>query len=370
MSSRAYTREQACRIYLAGAPGMTPRIYYILLSAYGTGEAAFDALRQDGRIPGLTAEFCRKMRERCRQERMDAWMEDLDRSGITCVCRGDGDYPTLLEEIFDPPAVLYCLGEGPLELPRSVAVVGTRRGTQHGEQSARMVARDLAAGGVAVVSGMARGIDGQAHEGALERGGVTVAVLGSGVDVPYPPEHTGLYRRILDHGGRIISEFPPGTPPYKNNFPQRNRIISGLCPAALVVEAGSRSGALITANSAADQGREVFVLPGSIANPAAAGSNELIASGATLVFSAQDILDEMGWEGGLARAQDIPAAQPPVLSPDEQRLCQCLENQPLGLVELALRTDLPVPRLNSLLTSLELKGIIKQLPGNLFCKEI
>jgi DNA processing protein len=282
-------------------------------------------------------------------------LDRLERQGIAVVAAIDPDYPRLLAQIPAAPAVLYVRGT---LLPRdelAIAVVGTRRATSYGREIVQQIARDLAAAGVTVVSGLARGIDGMAHLGALEGGGRTIAVLASGVDVIYPAEHANLAAQIAASGA-VISDYPPGTKPDAPNFPARNRIISGLALATVVVEAPSRSGALITVDFAADQGREVFVVPGPVTAAASAGSNRLIREGARLVTSAEDILDDLGLPG-----LDTQDEAEPELSDSERRLIAVMAADPAHLDEIVIAAGLSPAEGAGLMTMLELKGAVRNI---------
>ncbi len=279
-------------------------------------------------------------------------------SGIRAVDRSEADYPEWLGRIHDPPPVLWTLGRLlPEEGERSVAIVGARAATRLGLAFARMLAADLAAAGLTVVSGLARGIDTAAHQGALDARGRTVAVLGSGLDRIYPAENAGLARAIANRGA-VVSEFPPGTEPWKGNFPRRNRTIAGWGRAVVVVEAGERSGALITARSALDEGRDVMAVPAHPTFPSAAGTNGLLRDGAALVRDAGDVLSELGLEG---RARPGSASDDPLLAALRRGV-------PTSVDELAASWRGPLPELLARLSELELAGRLRRLPGALFVR--
>jgi DNA processing protein len=291
-------------------------------------------------------------------------------------------YPKLLKEISDPPQLLYVRGTLLPEDAASVAIVGTRRATPYGLKMARELARQLAQSGITVVSGLAEGIDGAAHEGALEANGRTIAVLGHGLDRVYPPSHKELSLKITASGA-LITEFPEGVGPTRYNFPQRNRIISGLSLGVIVVEAPQKSGALITARFASEQGREVFAVPGPVSSRASQGTHALLKDGAKLVESAQDILEELTLPlrqilgtlhlgtvhpgihfaaGGLSPSK-CPSRTSP-LSPEEEVLYGAVPVGSGTLADaLAQEAKLSASKVLSLLTSLELKGLVRQLPG-------
>jgi DNA processing protein len=287
--------------------------------------------------------------------------------------RGRPGYPPLLEEIHDPPVILYARGRlDALERP-AVAVVGTRKPTVYGLQMAQGLGSDLAGRGIAVVSGLARGIDASAHRGCIEGGGSTVAVLGCGIDVVYPREHHQLTREILQRG-LLVSEFIPGTSPAPQNFPARNRIISGLSLGTLIVEAGEYSGSLITARLAMEQNREIFALPGNLTSPQSSGPNFLIKQGAKLVQTWRDIVEELPPDirKDLCTDGDREAArkpEPEALSEEETRILQLLKmDEAIQFDKIHSGSGFSISHLSNLLLSLEMGGRIRQLPGNLYVK--
>jgi DNA processing protein len=290
-------------------------------------------------------------------ERADALLTRAERSGIHAISRLDSRYPGELAHIPDAPAVLWASGALETLQRRAVAIVGSRAATPGGLEIAGQLAFDLARAGVVVVSGLARGCDGAAHRGALQAGGRTLAVVGCGVDVIYPREHRELHARIAA-SGLVAGEQPPGTPPRRHHFPLRNRLISALSRAVVVVEASERSGSLITAACALEQGREVMAVPGSVAGGRYGGSHALLRDGARLVQSAADILDELGWRPATPAR---PAAGDPLaawLAPGED----------CDLDELVARSGQPPATVLSLLTELELAGIVKRAAGGRFLR--
>ncbi len=295
----------------------------------------------------------------------------------------DADYPQALLQAEDPPLLLFVMGTplaaGPVPWPaQALAVVGSRNPTPQGAQTARQFARSFASGGWTVVSGLALGIDAAAHEGALDgapAGLATIAVGGTGLDRVYPRSHHALAHRIAQHG-LLVSEYPLGTPPLRENFPRRNRLIAGLARGTLVVEAALQSGSLITARLAAEQGREVFAIPGSIHSPLSRGCHALIRQGAKLVETAQDVLDELapGSMGARVSAR-LPDPRPAAtVEADHGRnddpLLSALGHDPVGFDALAARTGLPTPQLQARLLELELAGEVARLPGGLFQRQV
>lgn len=298
---------------------------------------------------------------------MVEWQRARDRieaGDIQLLCWEDPAYPGLLRQIHGPPPVLFVKGDSALLSRPQVAVVGSRRASREGLRNARDLAVALAGAGIVVTSGLALGIDAAAHEGALAAQGRTVAVLGTGVDRLYPRQNLSLGERIGSEGV-LVSEMRPGAPPRASHFPRRNRLISGLSMGVLVVEAGLRSGSLITARLSLEQGREVFAVPGSIRNPGARGCHHLLRQGATLVESVDDILEELGaWQQtgsftGLAE----PVSPPPDLPPEQQRVLQVLEHQICNTDELVELTGMPADTLLQILTLLEMEGLLASVPG-------
>lgn len=274
------------------------------------------------------------------------------------LARSDALFPPRLKAIFDPPRSLYMRGSGEPELlgRRAVGVVGARSCSPYGAQVARMLGRELAAAGLVVVSGLARGIDGEAHRGALESGGPTVGVLGCGIDRDYPAANAALSRRMED-GGLVVSEYEAGVEPAPWRFPARNRIIAGLCEAVVVVEARERSGALITADFALEEGREVFAVPGEITSALSVGSNALLRLGATPLTGSGDVLEALGIERAAA------GADPDVVSDAARRVLRLVRDTPSAADELVARASLEAGAVSVALTELELAGLVAAADG-------
>lgn len=286
-------------------------------------------------------------------------LERCDAAGIRLLPFGSAGYPEPLARVADAPLLLYWKGSGD-PTPDSVALVGSRAATDAGREFARLLAADLAFAGMSVVSGMARGIDTAAHEGALRGGGETIAVLGCGVDILYPPESAGLRDRILERGA-LVSEFPPGAPPRSHHFPMRNRLISGMARGVVVVEAPARSGALITARTALEQGREVMAVPGSPLFPHTAGSNRLLREGATPVTGAEEVLQAIGRSGGCAPGRRGASGD------REQQILRFLRRW-RHVDEIAGRLGIPVPDLFPLLLDLEFRKLLERRVGDYYKK--
>ncbi len=297
----------------------------------------------------------------------DPWLAG-DAARRRIVRLGQAAYPPDLRHCPDPPPVLWMAGQVPAAWPRALAIVGSRNPTPQGLDNARAFARSLAEAGWTIVSGLATGIDGAAHEGALEGAApgqlATIAVMGTGLDQVYPRRHQALADRILDRG-LLLSECPPGTPPRAWNFPRRNRIIAALSQGTLVVEAALKSGSLITASCALEQGREVFAIPGSIHSPLSRGCHALIKQGAKLVETAQDVLEEIAPGMRPCPSASLPGfeASGPAPAAPEDPLLQALGYEPATLDTLQARTGLPTPQLQAQLMALELQGEVARLPG-------
>ena len=330
-----------------------------LLDTFDSLEAAWNApadrLRSAG-IPAKSLEGILKIRQNGGLEK--AW-EAVQKSGATVLTWEDEAYPRRLREIDQPPPVLYVRGAFQAEDEWSIAVVGTRNITAYGRQVADELAAYLAFHRITVVSGLARGVDRIAHESALKAGGRSIAVLGSGIDRIYPPEHTKLAEQMMSFGA-VISDYPLGTEPESINFPPRNRIISGLSRAVIVVEAGETSGALITARFAAEQGREVFAVPGNIYGPQSKGTNRLIRDGAHPLLNFDDILDILNLE----KVQEYHSAR--LMLPEdpiEARLLSVLADEPQHIDEICNLSGLPIEQVSATLTVMELKGMVRQAGG-------
>ncbi|MBL8426730.1 MAG: DNA-protecting protein DprA [Dechloromonas sp.] len=352
----SHTTGLAAWLRLTLIPGISGETQRKLLAAFGLPEAIFAAGRLEARsVIGDKADLLLDSAPTEAIEHGLAWASQPGQSIITLA---DASYPPALLEIADPPSVLYVRGNPDLLHRRGIAVVGSRNATPQGTQTAESFARHLAAQGLCIVSGLALGIDAAAHRGALAAQGETVAVIGTGADRIYPARNKELAIAIAERGA-IVSEFPLGTPAVAYNFPRRNRIISGLARGVLVVEAAPESGSLITARLAAEQGREVFAIPGSIHSPVARGCHKLIKQGAKLVETAQDILEELG----NFAAAPMPAAAPSA-APDESPILAALGHDPCSLDDLVERTGQSADQLLPELLSLELGGSLAPLPGN------
>lgn len=330
-----------------------------LIQHFGDVETAWHASPQEMRAAGLGPKLIETMQQVRAGVSLELVWERVHRLGIQVLTWEDEAYPRRLKEIDQPPPVLYLRDNLQPEDEWAVAIVGTRGITAYGRQVTAEIASVLARRGVTVISGLARGIDAEAHKAALNAGGRTLAVLGSGVDQIYPPEHRQLADQIIASGA-LMSDYAPGTPPDGVNFPPRNRIISGLSMAVIVIEAGERSGALITAEFAADQGREVFAVPGNINAPKSVGCNRLIHQGARPLLTPEDVLESLD----LASFQQQRVARA-VLPKDEveARLLSVLTREPMHVDDIRARVDMPIEKVSATLALMELKGMVRQLGG-------
>lgn len=330
-----------------------------LIRHFGDVETAWHASPQEMRAAGLGPKLIETMQQVRAGVSLELVWERVHSLGIQVLTWEDEAYPRRLKEIDQPPPVLYLRGNLLPEDEWAVAIVGTRGITAYGRQVTAEIASVLARRGVTVISGLARGVDAEAHKATLNAGGRTLAVLGSGVDQIYPPEHRQLANQIIASGA-LMSDYAPGTPPDGVNFPPRNRIISGLSMAVIVIEAGERSGALITAEFAADQGREVFAVPGNINAPKSVGCNRLIHQGARPLLTPEDVLESLD----LASFQQQRVARA-VLPKDEveARLLSVLTREPMHVDDIRARVDMPIEKVSATLALMELKGMVRQLGG-------
>ena len=338
--------------------GIGPVRLQKLLARFGDVTAAWNAAQHELRAAGLSARWIENLMQVRSQVDLDALLARYHEQGISLLTWDDPSYPRRLKQLqaVSPP-VLFVRGQLQPQDFWAVAIVGTRRATAYGRQVADELARTLVQQGVTVISGLARGIDTVAHRAAVSAGGRTVAVLGSGVDVIYPPENRQLAEAIMEHGA-IVSDYPPGTRPESANFPPRNRLIAGLSLAVVVVEAGRQSGALITAEFAAEQGRDVFAVPGTIYAPQSRGTNWLIRQGAHPLLSPRDLLDALDLEH-ILQQQDTQKTVP--TSDLERQLLDLLTNEARSIDELVRLSGLPTGQVSATLTLMELKGLVRQV---------
>ncbi|MCL6614511.1 MAG: DNA-processing protein DprA [Firmicutes bacterium] len=354
-------------IALNKVPGIGPKRFGQLIQCFGSARAAWEASPEALAAAGIGPRAAETLVEARRRIAPEEEMARVVREGVGVLALYLPGYPRLLAKIPDPPPVLFVRGKIGPEDEAAVAVVGTRNPTPTGRFTAERLAGDLARQGVTIVSGMARGIDTAAHRGAIEAGGRTIAVLGSGLDVVYPPENLGLYEEIAAGRGAVVSESPLGTDPLPMNFPARNRVISGLSLGVVVIEAASDSGSLITAGHAAEQGREVFAVPGPVELELSRGPNRLIKQGAKLVEGARDILEELSLP--LLSATEVAATREAAdLTPEEERILGILTHEPRHVDLIVRESGLASGTVGATLVILEMKGLVHEWPGGLFAR--
>ncbi len=385
-------------IHLNLIPGIGNYTIRRLLAAFGSAERSVAATSEElAHVDGLTPDVREQLIDGRSRAPLAQELELIQQHQCHIVTISDDTYPPLLKQIDDPPALLYIIGEFPLPDTPSIAIVGSRSPTEYGKTTSQQLSHQLAERDITVVSGFARGIDTCVHRGALEAGGRTIAVFGCGLSIIYPDTNRALAAEITESGA-LVSEFPMTMPPRGKNFPRRNRVISGLTLGTLVVEASERSGSLITARHAAEQGREVFAVPGQIFSGVSRGTHSLINQGATLINSVDDLLDALpqGYTGILGGESPESTRQPPSLkrpakvvrpqpiekrstptpqpkanlnlTPDEQTVLSAINADSVHIDEITRVTQLPIGKVSSLLVMLELKGTVQQLPGKQFVK--
>ncbi len=359
-------------IALNMVPGVGAITYRKLLNAFKSPDHVFSAsLHTLTKIPGIHEKTARKILNFGFPDQVKRELEHIQKHQVHIITLEDQDYPEHLKKIFDPPPIIYIKGHALQQHELIIAVVGSRRASTYGRTVTEKLCGELAVKGVTVVSGMARGIDSAAHRGALKAGGRTIAVLGCGVNVIYPPENDRLYHEIVEKGV-VISEFPMSAKPDRGNFPARNRIISGMSLGTVIVEAGIRSGALITADMALEQGRDVFAVPGNITSASSKGTNRLIKQGANLVEHADDVLNALSLEisrelqGMQQEFSFKPEPSLPPLTQDEQRVLALISVQPIHIDEIIVRSQLPSGTVSATLMMLEMKNVIRQIAGKMF----
>ena len=356
--------------------GVGPIRLRALLDRFGEPQAILAASRGElMQVEGVGEEVARSVTGWPEQVDLDAELQRIEKAGVRVVARDEADYPKNLREVYDPPVVLYVKGTLSDRDALAMAIVGSRRTTLYGQEMARKLAFQLARVGVPVVSGMARGIDTAAHHGALQAKGRTVAVIGCGIDIVYPAENKKLAEEIVEKGGAVVTEFPFGVQPGPQNFPMRNRIISGWSLGTVVVEANLKSGALITANQAAEQGRQVFAVPGRADSILSRGTNKLIKEGAKLTEDAEDILNEFEYllpkkavepaEDGSGDKGTKPALK---LSEMEEKVMAQLGQEETAIDDIIRASGLTTACVSATLLSLEMKRLVRQLPGKLYVR--
>lgn len=350
-----------------------------LMDALGSAEAILTAdTNRLQSVSGIGPETALMIRDWESRIDLSTELHDASQRGVQIMTQSDPHYPETLKQSYDPPLVLYVWGDVQECDRHALGIVGSRRCSHYGTHSARQFSFQLATSGFTIISGLARGIDTYAHEGAIAAKGRTIAVIGSGIGQVYPPENMGLAEKIADGHGAVVSEFPINTPPSKKTFPMRNRIVAAWSQAILVVECPAWSGALITANLAGEMGKPIYAVPGQIDRPTSAGCNNLIREGAILVTGGQDIFDDLSMlplqesplqESAQPSVTPLKVSQVPALAEAEQWIVSALDDGAALMDEILAATQLPLPEVSATLLKLEIMGLVKQLPGSRFARK-
>ena len=348
---------------LCSVPRVGSRRIRMLISRFSTPDGVFQApARELMQIEGISKQLALNIKQHDNKVWAEKQISLLAKNGARIIAYWDDDYPPMLKATEDAPIIIYLRGQHQIFSERCIAIVGTRHPSTYGKMIVESLTRDLVRNGFTIVSGLARGIDTIAHQVTVQENGKTAAILGCGVDVMYPPENGKLARDIMVNGA-LVSEFPMGTRPEPMYFPRRNRIIAGLCAATLVIEAGQKSGALITADHAVEQGRDVFAVPGNINNPNSSGCNRLVQQGAKLITHVNDILEEFTPTEIQART-----APPMDLTAEERQVFDRLSSEPVHIDRLSDLTGMPTSKVLGVLLGLELKNVVKQIVGKHFVR--
>ncbi len=365
-----YTREDGCRAWLTYA---MPRADALtdLLEEFGSAEVIYDRFIAHGGTflkQWISPYGIDQLAEHATRERMHQMLVVMNKYDIGIVAQSDALYPDSLRMIQSPPALLFYRGNLECTMGKCVAVVGSRKASIQGIEATQKLCRELSSAGVTIISGMAMGIDAAAHEGCIDGGSPTIAVLGCGIDVDYPVENLDLKERIIQHGGLLLSEYPPGSRANRFVFQVRNRIISGLGKALVMMESQIQSGSMLTVHHALDQGREVFAYPGIPGTEWAEGAHQLLREGANYFTSAQDILEDLGWIDDLPLPSTEQKEVLPQLSEEQRKVFTLLSRGEMSFDQLAYETGLATPALSIALTMLQMMGLIKALPGKMYCR--
>ena len=363
-----YSREDGCRAWLTYGLFRADSLS-ALLDEYGTAEAIYDKFQDEGSTflqPFLNEFGISKLAEQADRSKMHEMMVTMQRLDMRIMAQDDPDYPDSLRNIQSPPPLLFYRGDPACLRGKCVAVVGSRKASPQGMDVTTRLCAALSRAGVCIISGLAMGIDSAAHEGCLEGGSPTAAILGCGIDVEYPIENVELKERIVKNGGVLLSEYPPGCHANKHVFQVRNRIISGLAKALLMMESRIQSGSMLTVHHALDQGREVYAYPGIPGTEWAQGAHQLLREGANYFTSAQDILEDLGWEEVDPLADSKPKMSLPPLSDDQRVIYRLLNQGELSFDELANQSNLSASALTIALTMLQMAGLVKALPGKTY----
>lgn len=366
-----YTREDGCRAWLTYGMFHADALHE-LLEEYGSAEAIYDRFTKSGGsfLKERAGEFgLTKLTEQAERGKMHEMLLTMKRLDMGIIAFGDANYPDSLRSMQSPPALLFYRGNLDCLMGKCIAVVGSRNASPQGIDVTHKICRELSASGVTIISGLAMGIDAAAHEGCLDGGSPTAAVLGCGIDVDYPMENLDLKEKIVQKGGILLSEYPPGTRANRFVFQVRNRIISGLGRALLMMESRIQSGSMLTVHHALDQGREVYAYPGVPGTEWAEGAHQLLREGANFFTSAADILEDMGWEKEFSKPASEQIKELPAMSDSQRRIYTLLSQGELSFDQLAAETALPVPELTVALTMLQMMGLVKAMPGKSYCRD-
>lgn len=355
-------------LILRSIPGVGNVIFKKLIERFGSPERVLSSDTSELlKVEGVGSSLANNIVRFKPDKKISDELNEIERLGIKLITLNDSAYPENLKRIYDPPPVLYIKGDLKKEDADAMAIVGARNATTYGKMVTERLSSELASYGFTIISGMARGIDTFAHRGAIAGGGRTIAVFGSGINTVYPPENRRLAEEIIESGA-VISEFQPGIPPEKTNFPRRNRIISGMSVGVLVIEATNDSGSLITANAALEQGREVFAIPGNINSRHSTGTNGLIKKGAKLVEDIEDILEELRPQLAKRDVDVLKKERRFDFSMEEDLIWNLISHDPKHIDEITFGSGLPSSKVSTLLLDLELKGAVQQLAGNLYTR--
>lgn len=361
--------EEYYMMWLSRIPSIGVRKALLLLEHFGTAEAIWKACLSELKEAKGVGSFCCQAVQNAKDEaQLEQWIKELEQKRIRFVSIKDREYPFLLKEIYDPPVGFYMRGFLPDDNIDKVSIVGARKCSRYGASVAYKLAGDLAKANIVIVSGMATGIDGIAHKGALDNGGQTIAVLGTGVDICYPLEHRELMERIIQNGC-VISEYPPQTQVHSKNFPKRNRIISGLSPMTIVVEAGKRSGTLITADQALDNGREVYVVPGNVTSALSEGTNNLIKQGCPIITEYEDVLIALGIAFTENEKQVFQKNMSENMEKEEKEVYDCIGQEVIDAETISRKLKRNIQEVQYSLTLLEIMGRIRKLPQSGYIRE-
>lgn len=365
-----YTREDGCRAWLTYGMFRSDALCE-LLEEYGSAEAVYDkfAASGGGFLKARVNEFgLSQLSEQAQRDKMHEMMVTMQRLNIGIIAQSDAEYPDSLRNIQSPPGLLFYRGNLNCLLGKCVAVVGSRKASPQGVDVTQKICRELSEAGVTIVSGLAMGIDAAAHEGCLSGGSPTAAVLGCGIDVDYPVENLALKEEIVRRGGVLLSEYPLGYRANKFVFQARNRLMTGLGRALLMMESRIQSGSMLSVHHALDQGKEVFAYPGIPGTEWAEGAHQLLREGANYFTSAQDILEDMGWEDDAPPPTAQQIRELPAMSDDQRRIYTLLSQGELSFDQLAAETGLTAPALTVSLTMLQMMGLVKAMPGKSYCR--